>query len=80
MDREERRRILGDEVIAHIHARVAEAPEPSPEVVEELRRIFAPVVRRLVAAEQAVRANQMHGSPAPDTPDLHSEGSSRPTY
>jgi hypothetical protein len=40
MDREERRRILGDDVIAQIHARVAEAPDPSPELVEELRRIW----------------------------------------
>jgi hypothetical protein len=37
---EERRRLLGDEVIAHIHARVAEAPEPPPEVVDALRRIL----------------------------------------
>lgn len=40
MDREERRRILGDEVIAYIHARVAEAPEPSDELVAKLRRIM----------------------------------------
>ncbi|MFD8005650.1 hypothetical protein [Streptomyces mirabilis] len=40
MNREERRRILGDEVIAHIHELVAAAPEPPPELVEELRRIF----------------------------------------
>ncbi|MET8098111.1 hypothetical protein ABZV29_16775 [Streptomyces sp. NPDC005236] len=32
--------ILGDEVIAHIRARVAEAPDPSDELVEELRRIM----------------------------------------
>lgn len=37
---ERRRAILGDEVIAQIHARVAEAPEPSDELVEELRRII----------------------------------------
>jgi hypothetical protein len=52
MNREERRRILGDEIIAHIHARVAEAPEPPPEVVEKLRRILAPTVRRLYEAER----------------------------
>ena len=40
MTREERRAILGDEVIAAIHARVKEAPEPSDELVEELRRIM----------------------------------------
>ncbi|GGR70765.1 MULTISPECIES: hypothetical protein [Streptomyces] len=40
MTREERRALLGDDVIAHIHERVAEAPEPSDEVVEKLRRIM----------------------------------------
>lgn len=40
MNREERRAILGDEVIAQIHARVDEAPEPSDEVVAALRRIM----------------------------------------
>ncbi|WP_085211385.1 hypothetical protein [Streptomyces sp. Amel2xC10] len=37
---ERRRLILGDEVIARIRARVAEAPDPSPELVEQLRRIL----------------------------------------
>ncbi|MFF3511593.1 hypothetical protein [Streptomyces sp. NPDC002573] len=40
MTREERRALLGDDVIAHIHACVAAAPEPSLEVVERLRRIL----------------------------------------
>jgi hypothetical protein len=40
MTREERRALLGDDVIAEIHERVAEAPEPSDELVEELRRIM----------------------------------------
>jgi hypothetical protein len=40
MDREERRRLLGDDVIAHIHKCVDEAPEPPPEVVAALRRIM----------------------------------------
>lgn len=40
MTREERRALLGDDAIAQIHARVAEAPEPSDELVEELRRIM----------------------------------------
>lgn len=45
MTREERRALLGDNVIAHIHAEVDAAPEPTPDVVEALRRIFArPVV------------------------------------
>ncbi|MFI0268622.1 hypothetical protein [Streptomyces luteogriseus] len=36
----ERRALLGDDVIAHIHECVAAAPEPTPEVVESLRRIL----------------------------------------
>ena len=40
MTREERRAILGDEMVAKIRARVAEAPEPSDELVESLRRIM----------------------------------------
>jgi hypothetical protein len=34
------RDLLGDDVIAHIDAVVDAAPEPTPEVVEVLRRIF----------------------------------------
>jgi hypothetical protein len=40
MTREERLAILGPEVVAAIHARVALAPEPSDELVETLRRIM----------------------------------------
>lgn len=40
MTDEERRAILGDDVIAHIRAEVDAAPDPTPEVVEALRRIF----------------------------------------
>lgn len=40
MTREERHALLGPAVIAHIHARVAQAPEPTPELVEDLRRIM----------------------------------------
>jgi hypothetical protein len=36
----ERRALLGDQVIAHIHDVVDAAPEPTSEVVEGLRRIF----------------------------------------
>jgi hypothetical protein len=36
----ERRALLGDDVIAHIHGVVDEAPEPTPEVIDSLRRIF----------------------------------------
>lgn len=40
MTREERLAILGAEVVAHIRELVKAAPDPSPELVEELRRIF----------------------------------------
>jgi hypothetical protein len=40
MTRAERRALLGDEVLAHIEKEVDAAPEPTPEVVESLRRIF----------------------------------------
>lgn len=36
----ERRALLGDDVITHLHALVDAAPEPTPEVAERLRRIF----------------------------------------
>ncbi|MEU3401374.1 hypothetical protein [Streptomyces filamentosus] len=38
--RERYERTLGPEVLAHIKTEVAAAPPPSPEVIEELRRIF----------------------------------------
>lgn len=37
---ERRRALLGDEVIDWINERVKAAPEPSDELVEELRRIM----------------------------------------
>lgn len=40
MTREERRAILGDAVVAAIRERVKAAPDPTPELVEELRRIM----------------------------------------
>jgi hypothetical protein len=40
MTREERLKILGPETVAAIRARVALAPEPTDELVEELRRIM----------------------------------------
>ncbi|MEI5100368.1 hypothetical protein RB200_19800 [Streptomyces sp. PmtG] len=36
----ERRALLGDAVIAHIRDLVKAAPEPTPDVVDALRRIF----------------------------------------
>jgi hypothetical protein len=44
--------VLGPDVMADIHRQAAEAPVPSPEVVERVRRAFAPTVARL-AAERA---------------------------
>ncbi|MFF8409036.1 hypothetical protein [Streptomyces omiyaensis] len=38
--RERNRQLLGPAVLAHIKAEVAAAPPPSPELIEELRRIF----------------------------------------
>lgn len=40
MTREERRALLGDDAITAIHARVALAPDPNPELVEKLRRLW----------------------------------------
>lgn len=40
MTREERHALLGPEIVAWIHERVKEAPEPSPELVDDLRRIM----------------------------------------
>ncbi|MFH9938533.1 hypothetical protein ACH4OT_04320 [Streptomyces murinus] len=40
MTRDERLALLGPETVAAIHARVAEAPEPSDELVSRLRRIM----------------------------------------
>jgi hypothetical protein len=44
MTDEERRALLGDDVIAHIREVVDAAPEPTPELVEELRRFLRPAV------------------------------------
>ncbi|MFI8301503.1 hypothetical protein ACIGCZ_36970 [Streptomyces nigra] len=40
MTRAERLALLGPETAAKIRARVAQAPDPSDELVEELRRIM----------------------------------------
>jgi hypothetical protein len=54
--REERLAILGPDIVASIRARVKEAPEPSPEVVEKLRRIMAHPGRRVRPIRPASRA------------------------
>lgn len=57
MTREERHALLGPDTVAAIHARVAEAPEPTDELVEELRRIMTrpagEVPQRTPAADAA---------------------------
>lgn len=40
MTREERHALLGPEIVTHIHNRVDAAPDPSPDLVKELRRIM----------------------------------------
>ncbi|NUS79129.1 MAG: hypothetical protein HOV70_23420 [Streptomyces sp.] len=40
MTREKRHALLGADVLAEIRERVAEAPDPTDELVEELRRIM----------------------------------------
>lgn len=46
MSPERRLELLGAECVAEIHRIADQAPPPSPEVVEELRQIFAPAVER----------------------------------
>jgi hypothetical protein len=60
MTSEERLRILGADCVAEIHQIVAAAPPPAPELIEELRQIFAPAVRQ-IAAEEAATANARTG-------------------
>lgn len=53
----ERRALLGDVVIAQIHERVDEAPEPGPEVIDDLRRILTrPAMTPRVDSRPADRA------------------------
>lgn len=49
MTREQRRALLGDEVIERIHEEVEAAPEPGPELISRLRLILAPAAARLQA-------------------------------
>lgn len=53
----ERRRLLGDAVIADIHRQVAEAPAPTPELIDHLRRILTrPAARTRQADERQTAA------------------------
>jgi hypothetical protein len=52
----ERRALLGDEVISHIHECVAAAPEPEPEVIDYLRRILTRPANRTPQSRPAADA------------------------
>jgi hypothetical protein len=54
--REQRRALLGDDVIEHIHREVADAPEPGPELISRLRLVLAPAAARLQARKASVAA------------------------
>ncbi|MFD5058212.1 hypothetical protein [Streptomyces sp. NPDC058394] len=41
MTREQRRALLGDDVVEQIHQRIDEAPAAPDDAIEALRRIFA---------------------------------------
>jgi hypothetical protein len=56
MTREQRRALLGDDVIAHIHDLVEAAPEPGPELISRLRPILAPAAARLQARKASEAA------------------------
>ncbi|MEV0114625.1 hypothetical protein AB0H77_15435 [Streptomyces sp. NPDC050844] len=47
----ERRALLGDKVIDHIHACVAAAPTPPPEVIDDLRRVLTRPAQACAPAE-----------------------------
>jgi hypothetical protein len=56
MTREERRELLGAEVVEYINRLVDEAPAPPPEVVKALRRIFTNPLGAVPAGEQPTAA------------------------
>jgi len=56
MTREQRRALLGDAVIEHIHDLVEAAPEPGPELISRLRLILAPAAARLQARKASEAA------------------------
>ncbi|MFD9006207.1 hypothetical protein ACFV0T_35560 [Streptomyces sp. NPDC059582] len=58
MTREERLALLGPEIVAHIHEVVAAAPPPSPELVQELRRIMTRPGGVVPAPRSAVTADE----------------------
>jgi hypothetical protein len=56
MTREQRRALLGDKVIAAIHERVDAAPDPTPELVDTLRRIMTRPAGAIPALRLAIDA------------------------
>jgi hypothetical protein len=54
--REQRRALLGDAVIEHIHNLVEATPEPGPELISRLRLILAPAAARLQARKASETA------------------------
>jgi hypothetical protein len=52
----ERRRLLGERVIEHIHEQVAAAPEPGPDVIADLRRILTNPAQAVTAEAVEVSA------------------------
>ena len=56
MTRAERLAILGPEAVAHIHARAKQAPEPSDELVDKLRRIMTSPAGEIPAPRPAATA------------------------
>lgn len=60
MTREQRRALLGDEVIERIHEEVEAAPEPGAELISRLRLILAPAAARL----QTRKASEVPASKA----------------
>jgi len=55
MNAAQRRALLGDAVIEHIHELVAAAPEPSPEVIDKLRRILTRPAGRIAETAPVAR-------------------------
>lgn len=54
--REQRAALLGEDVIAQIHDRVALAPAPGPDVIDELRRILTRPAGRTTTTVPVPRA------------------------
>lgn len=51
MTREERHRLLGPAMLAEIDRHQASLPDPPQDLIDDLRRIFAPIVLRNATAE-----------------------------